>query len=341
MQCLQKLVCGLTRSRKLSSLAWCVEQLSSKAIIRVSGEKSSEFLQGLITNDMRHIAEGAPSIFALFLNTRGRVLYDSFIYSTKDKSVFWVECDSQVESELLSHLKTYTVRRKISIDSISDQFCTWVIVSKKLVDSIFPSVEFSLLNKVDSSHGNAPELTLKVGVDHIVVPDPRTPSLGYRLIMKKELPVYEVFNDAGHSTFKGKTFYQRLRYSLGVGEGATELPVGNCFPLEVNCDYLHGVSFHKGCYIGQELTARTHHTGVVRKRYMPLFFNKAPESLTFDSPVTAGDKPVGKIRGFSNNVGLGLLRVDESLSSGILQSGSSECSTRRPAWWPTEAPKRI
>ena len=59
---------------------------------------------------------------------------------------------------------------------------------------------------------------------------------------------------------------------LGIVEGVAQLGLGKVTPLEYNLDYLHGVSFHKGCYIGQELTARTHHTGVIRKRILPLQF---------------------------------------------------------------------
>ena len=61
-----------------------------------------------------------------------------------------------------------------------------------------------------------------------------------------------------------------MRYKLGVCEGSEEIPTAKATPLEFNLEYMHGVSFHKGCYLGQELTARTHHTGVIRKRIMPV-----------------------------------------------------------------------
>ena len=68
--------------------------------------------------------------------------------------------------------------------------------------------------------------------------------------------------------------YKLLRYRLGVCEGSQEIPFDKVTPLEHNVEYMHGVSFHKGCYLGQELTARTHHTGVIRKRIMPLEFSQ-------------------------------------------------------------------
>ena len=64
------------------------------------------------------------------------------------------------------------------------------------------------------------------------------------------------------------------RYRLGICEGSQEIPFAKVTPLEHNVEFMHGVSFHKGCYLGQELTARTHHTGVIRKRIMPLEFSQ-------------------------------------------------------------------
>lgn len=96
--------------------------------------------------------------------------------------------------------------------------------------------------------------------------DPRLNELGWRIFVPKNNSSLFPPKDIAIST---ESSYTKLRYALGVAEGARELPSAACFPLESNGDYLHGVSFHKGCYLGQELTARTHHTGVVRKRIMP------------------------------------------------------------------------
>lgn len=136
----------------------------------------------------------------------------------------------------------------------------------------------------------------------------------------------------------------RFRYRLGVGEGSLDLPTGNCFPLESNGDYLNGISFHKGCYIGQELTARTHHTGVVRKRLMPLIFEQStstddvqqikPEAKILNE----SNDNVGKFRNACGNVGLALLRIEEALKSNQLyvqthDGNSLKCKTTKPDWW--------
>ena len=106
-------------------------------------------------------------------------------------------------------------------------------------------------------------------------------------------------------------------------------------------DYLHGVSFHKGCYIGQELTARTHHTGVVRKRIVPLTLSEeVPDSLRDNlqelNVLTEKGKKVGKIRRIHGRVGLGLLRLKESFEAEKLSLDGIGVEVRRPGWWPAE-----
>merc|ERR1719422_1958319 len=100
--------------------------------------------------------------------------------------------------------------------------------------------------------------------------------------------------------------YKELRFRLGVGECPSELQPGKALPLESNADYMHGVSFHKGCYVGQELTARTHHTGVVRKRIMPLRLldDRSASDVNLESDVRNEEgKKIGRIRAWRGRSG--------------------------------------
>ncbi|XP_011500948.1 PREDICTED: putative transferase CAF17 homolog, mitochondrial isoform X2 [Ceratosolen solmsi marchali] len=132
-----------------------------------------------------------------------------------------------------------------------------------------------------------------------------------------------------------------FRYKLGIGEGVQDLLFGVSFPLEINCDYLHGLSFHKGCYIGQELTARTHHTGVIRKRLMPLIFNNINgKNFEYDEKIINDNgNIVGKIRGYVGTVGLGLMRIGETIASKTLFVKGCTLKIVKPQWWPQESPK--
>ncbi|XP_065338584.1 putative transferase CAF17 homolog, mitochondrial [Cloeon dipterum] len=285
-----------------------VEKLENRSLIKVYGAEASSFLQGLITNDMRHLEEGALSMYCMFLNTKGRVIFDSIIYG-ESKESFLVECDKKAEAVLKKHLTMYKVRRKIGIET-----CDYPVLA-----AFGTSVEESVkaLAKENSSL--------------VICRDPRIKQLGFRILLK-----------GGEHPRCTSGDYKMLRMSLGVGEGVEELPSGNCFPLEANCDYLHGVSFHKGCYIGQELTARTHHTGVVRKRLMPVFFEPTQKLPAFDSPITdPSGKNVGKLRGASEaGIGVALLRVAEVLKEAEnLTIGNLKLKTKRPEWWPSEVSK--
>ncbi|KYQ52540.1 hypothetical protein ALC60_08401 [Trachymyrmex zeteki] len=214
-----------------------LERLIDRSILRVRGNEASTFLQGLITNDMKHLDEGAPSIYTLFLNIRGRVMCDAIVYKSEESNLYYVECDSQTVDSLQRHLKMYRVRRKIDIEHVGDKLNVC-----KFVDNV------------------------------MIYEDPRLPDLGLRILAESQIGRNEIIKhlDADIPPSESLGDYKAFRYKLGIGEGMHDLPPGKALPLEINCDYLHGVSFHKGCYIGQELTARTYHTGVVRKRLMPL-----------------------------------------------------------------------
>lgn len=293
---------------------WHLEQLKERTILKLKGEQCSEFLQGLITNDIK-VLNNQKAIYAMFLNTKGRILYDTIIYKTDCKNSFFLECDNACIGDVERHLKLYKVRRKIDISS--GEHSVWVIFK--------PNIQENQDFKI--------ELSEKC----IICPDPRLSDLGYRAVVPQDANLVNNSNDGADISYK------MYRYKLGIPEGKTELPIGKCFPMEMNCDYLNGVSFNKGCYIGQELTARTHHTGVIRKRLMPLEFVSLPENVSLDDPIIdrSAMKPsnVGKLRGIFENLGLGLMRVTETLASKNLKIGNINIKCSKPPWWPTESEK--
>jgi transferase CAF17, mitochondrial len=286
------------------------------------------FLQGLITNDIKHLDQNegphSPrSMFTMFLNPKGRILYDSIIYSTSQPETFFVECDEGVSSKLQRHLNMFKVRRDIRIEVAEESI--WILY--------------------EDHNGNEP-IDIKSSFDHLhLYDDPRLRQLGKRIVAPGTISDRELLKtlNVENSQFVDPNEFRELRYKLGVGEGVAEIPMENSFPLEANCDYLHGVSFQKGCYIGQELTARTHHTGVVRKRLMPLFFeNQIDKPIPNDTPIYSSDNDktsIGKLRGFSRNVGIALLRINEALAAPSLNIMGNRVTTIRPKWWPVEAPK--
>lgn len=288
----------------------------SRSLIRCVGAKSetSQFLQGMITNDMNHLSKESSCIYALFLNKAGRILYDSIIYKTpspdETKEAFLIECDNSIAINLAKHLKLYRVRRKIDI-SVSDEHDLWCL------------------------QGASKEV--KSSSEFAVFTDPRLKDIGLRIIAARNQNIKESLGVSEGSLDD----YTTHRYKLGICEGIVDLPPEKSFPLEANCDYMHGVSFHKGCYIGQELTARTHHTGVVRKRLMPLIFEQ-PISFKAEEGVDVKNEEnqsVGKVRNVIGQHGLGLLRVEQVVAATRLTMNENKLVTAKPSWWPVEAEK--
>ncbi|XP_059611402.1 putative transferase CAF17 homolog, mitochondrial [Phlebotomus argentipes] len=290
-----------------------LENLKSRALIRVSGAESGAFLQGLITNDVRHLENGAPGMFAMVLNKAGRVLYDTLIYHPTPET-FLLECDTDILQELRKHLLLFRVRKKISIDSLESEMSVWASFKAQGHDGDVPVRE-----------------ALENG---IICQDPRLKDLGYRILVPKS-----TIPDTSGQCDVVEDEYRSHRYGLGVGEGIIEHPPAKCFPLEANCDYLHGLSVHKGCYLGQEFTARTYHTGVVRKRLMPVTNSKQiPDKLDTNVENEEG-KNLGKLRGVAKDNALALLRVDSALAAKKILIGGTEVFTKKPSWWPQEMSK--
>ncbi|KFB49913.1 hypothetical protein ZHAS_00017944 [Anopheles sinensis] len=326
-----------------------LQPLADRSFIRVHGTDSASFLQGLMTNDMRHF-EHCGAIYSMFLKANGRVFCDALIYKRPkgEQHDYLLECDSSVAVRLEKHLRLYRLKKKV--DVVADEtFRLWVAFRDGVTHEETPSSEET------SSDKNLPDATDQLHPFR----DPRLTRLGYRVLSSNGTEneameqLHKMFPGASDSS--NPLSYTAFRYALGVGEGGENLPDGKCFPLECNCDYLHGVSFHKGCYIGQELTARTYHTGVIRKRLMPLEFNEPLPPVSRDVPPEAlrdaeiknrDGAVVGKLRGLAGNLGLGLLRIEKVLPDGQLSlnvAGVSDpiaCRTRKPFWWPKETNTR-
>ncbi|KAH8280988.1 hypothetical protein KR054_006388 [Drosophila jambulina] len=297
-----------------------LESLPNRELIRVHGSEVVPFLQGLVTNDVSRIEsdDGPASIYAHFLNKSGRVLFDTIIYRTSRPDTLLVECDREASSDLRRHLRLYRVRRRIDVDSVDDEYTTWVILDPKIA----PSTAKCSNNEV------------------FVAPDPRLRALGTRILAPADMSrtqLSKCFSASGTAgTPTAESNYQVLRYKLGVGEGTKELPPGKCFPLEANADYLNGVSFQKGCYVGQELTARIHHSGVVRKRYMPVRLTSQLDAGSNHEVFSVAGAKVGQVFGSVRNHGVALLRIEKALSGPPLIVDGEPCFADRPEWWPED-----
>ncbi|XP_077561169.1 iron-sulfur cluster assembly factor IBA57, mitochondrial [Haemaphysalis longicornis] len=318
-------------------LTVCEPLASSRKLVRLRGAESLEFLQGMVTNDTRHLSTDAAGksrrcMYALMLNSVGRVLHDLLIYRPAGEDEVLVECDAGARQSLLRLLQLYRLRKPIEIEPYDD-LDVWVVFRP-----FCGAVEEPPPPPADDRWP---------ALGRLMVRDPRLHLLGWRVLANAG----EDLASSGPSLVRGgdegelqAPSYACLRLQLGVGEGLRELPPAACFPLECNADYLGGVSFHKGCYVGQELTARTHHTGVVRKRLLPVVLLGGPPGggmLAADALVRdAQGATLGKLRAHRGQLGLALLRVHEALAADTLQVDGVPLSVAKPGWWPRQVARQ-
>ncbi|XP_074900071.1 iron-sulfur cluster assembly factor IBA57, mitochondrial isoform X1 [Buteo buteo] len=300
-----------------------------RALLDVRGAEAGVFLQGLLTNDVTPLVAGSgggAALYAHALNVQGRCLYDLILYrlhkNPEEEPHILLECDSGVLDAIQKHLKLYKIRRKVNITPCLD-LSLWAVVPGERAGDIA------------SSLAKCADQAL------ILTPDPRTEVMGWRLIAKKGANLSEIIPG---SHIGNTEDYHRHRYKQGIPEGVKDLPPGVALPLESNLAYMNGISFTKGCYIGQELTARTYHMGVIRKRLLPVHFStplpkdSIPEGAEI---LTESGKSAGKFRAGGGELGIALLRlanINEPLCLNIA-GDKVKLTASIPEWWPKPASK--
>ncbi|XP_023259522.1 putative transferase CAF17, mitochondrial [Seriola lalandi dorsalis] len=298
--------------------------LPHRTLLKIQGQDTSPFLQGIITNDMELLEEpGLRAMYSHMLNVQGRTLYDIMLYSLKEADAVhgvFLECDSTIKDSILRHLKVYKLRRKVNINPCPE-LSVWAVLPQQ---------------KKTGQEASKPELS-SPGKALVWEDDPRTQEMGWRLVLDSQINPWDIIA----SCQKGDTEeYHRHRYAIGLPEGVKDLPPGVALPLESNLVYMQGISFSKGCYIGQELTARTHHTGVVRKRLMPVRLSSPVQDLEEGAALqTQSGKPAGKHRAGVGELGLSLIRMAHAKE--VLTFKSSDDTTvtleaSLPDWWPKD-----
>ncbi|CAD6343387.1 unnamed protein product [Miscanthus lutarioriparius] len=354
-------------------------RLASRAVVRFAGPEAARFLHSLLTNDLlsAFAASGAASpqryaptpnapAYAALLTSQGRFLYDLFLYRPPppsqmldrtgsapetgeapegDPQEVLADVDAAEVDDLVACFKRYRLRSKVEIDNVSENFACWQRFGHNVVRTD-PSTQ----------EPEAQSIGWGQGVDHAGesaaqgnghgwqwLKDPRLDYLGYRGIFPADTipPLVESDKEAD------ERHYQLWRIENGVAEGSTEIPKGEAIPLEYNLAGLNAISFEKGCYIGQELIARTHHRGVIRKRLMPMKFvgengQELEQAVTPGSEVVdeASGKKIGTVNTALGSRGMGLLRLEEALKPGsALRIGDNRdvrVHAIKPDWWPAE-----
>ena len=299
-------------------------RLRNRGVLQLAGRDTYDFLHAMTTCNAKALPRDTTALaYAAFLNAKGRMLYDAVLHPQPGAAepTVLLEMDRTFIPEAIDHLKEYKLRKKVKFEDRSEHLA--VVVG---------SSSSSIVSEADPRPPVASLLGMKRGL----------------------LDVNAAATDASDDTVA----YRDAIFSIGVGDGADVFSTGKSIPFDGNLDGLEGVSFHKGCYVGQELTHRTHIMLVVRKRLVPFELvggagNDGVDvaSLVGKSIDSSSNKvSCGRITAWGAKHGVGLFRLGNFVNqpegtvfsiAGGDGKAPVEVRPRIPEWWPDEFMEKV
>ena len=247
--------------------------LDDRAILYINGEDAKNFLQNLISNDINKVNE-TSTCFTSLLSPQGKFLFEFIII--KHKSGYLIDCEKSQADGLYKQLSVYKLRSKVEILNLSNEF----------VVATFSQEKFLTFEEAQDISG----FTLKYREDPIFL-DPRNKQLGARLIINLEKLYLSLkkldLHDANISEYY---FYS---HKLGIVPKDLNKLQNKLFGIECNYEELNGIDFKKGCYVGQENTARIKLKNKLSKRLLPI--DLVEGELTQDESIYFKDNEIGKV----------------------------------------------
>ena len=246
--------------------------LKDRGLISISGLDAKDFLQNIITNDINKVSAD-NSIFSGLFTPQGKYLYEFFII--KNENNYFLDCDEESSKELIEHLTKYKLRSKVEIKDVSSNYVVGIISLSKLEEmkkfnnENFSKIEFKKISFFE---------------------DPRKKELGGRLLSSLE-KLHLIVKKLELKICEEEIYYKKA-HSLGVPIKGLRYLKDQLFGLEANFEEFKAIDFKKGCYIGQENTARLKLRNKLRKKLLPL---KTEANLKIGSVFKLNDREVGRV----------------------------------------------
>jgi folate-binding protein YgfZ len=247
--------------------------LDDRAILYLNGEDTKEFLQNLISNDINKVSE-TNTCFASLLSPQGKFLYEFIVI--KHKSGYLIDCEKSQADELYKQLSIYKLRSKVEILNLSNEF----------VVAAFSHEKFLTFDEAQDVSG----FTLKYREDPIFL-DPRNKQLGARLIINLEKLYLSLKKLDLHDANLNE--YYSFSHKLGIVPKDLNKLQNKLFGIECNYEELNGIDFKKGCYVGQENTARIKLKNKLSKRLLPI--SAIDGKLTEGESIYYNENEIGKV----------------------------------------------
>ncbi|HEY4135772.1 MAG TPA: folate-binding protein [Alphaproteobacteria bacterium] len=292
--------------------------LDDRGVLAVSGDDARPFLQNLVTNDIEK-AQPGQAIYAALLTSNGRYLHDFFVIEMD--GVLFIDVAKKRLADLQERLLKYRLRAKVEVDDVSRIFRVIALLGDGPHDS-------QALHGFEGRGG-----PFANGFCYV---DPRYAGIGVRALLPAD--ALEALEAAGFQA-GDRMAYETLRLLFGMPEGAFDLTPEKSLPLESDFDLFNAIDWKKGCYIGQELTARMHYRKMLKKRLLPVGIEgDVPE---FGTPILYDGAEVGEMRTGMGEQGIALLRLEAVVAAAKAErpflAGETKLTPQTPPWMPEDA----
>lgn len=284
----------------------------TRAVIAVGGEDRAEFLQGLISNDTKRISD-AQAIFAALLTPQGKFAYDLMLVGSGAR--YLVDTESGRRADLLKRLKMFKLRSQVTLEDLDSDFAVVNLFGGDTLARLGLTIAPGTARALDGG---------------IAFTDPRLTAIGARAFLPRASAEQTLLALGFEAASQGA--FRQWRYGLGVPEGSEDLIPDKSILLESGFDEMNGVDWQKGCYMGQELTARTKYRGLVRKRLLPVKFDGPTPPPGTD--LLLDGKDAGEIRASDGQRGLALVRLEhlDALSANGVDANGTRVTASVPNW---------